>query len=906
MKTRVPRVTRRHRPQPPETIDDADADKTCDSSDTTVEDKDNLLYRFYHRQRRTSPTGGTLRMEAAAAASTSSVAKSIVELAPDDARRLGAAQVVTDLTSAVKELVENSLDAGATSVQVRLREFGADTIEVLDDGTGVAALDRDAVCLPHRTSKLAKFEDLPNVTTLGFRGEALASLCEIAGSVTIVTRTASDPNGVRLEFDRTGAKISETVAARAVGTTVIVTKLFEHLPVRRKELESKIKQHYARLLCVVQAYALIAAGVKISLTNVSREGGSRATAVSTTGSTQPGANILSVFGPAFLDELVRFDEAFVVSPKRVDGASSVRNVRASTSRAKPSRLEYDDDQGAADEYDSVAAAATTSTLTAGSSGCVTVDERVQFPTSHGPLDIRIVGWISKVKTGTGRAASDRQFVFLNGRPVDLKRVVQAVNEEWRQYELQHKPAFVLDLHLPPGAFDVNLAPDKRDALVEREDAIIEGLREGLRRVWEPSRWTFQRGVSQMAPETAQRTLDQVVVRTPLASSSSRRGDPAPSALAPPPPLRPPVTSLTSETALENANQTRRPWKRARREDPEDAVVVLPTQDFVLGTSSSSSSAAAVTASSSDGGSKTEPETVADESETTTLRRPPAAPATVVQPVRLVVGSVRDVVHQARELEARLTADEDSTSTELNEPSIFAPADLRATVGPIEAGTHLDRVFRKSEFEHAEIVGQFNLGFIVARFGRDLFILDQHASDEKYNFELLSATTKIHQQKLMRPLPLDLAASEAEMVRAHEPVFVKNGFKFMFEEALRSDGGADECDSPAGSTGDAPGRIFLTHIPHSKKTEFGPDDVRELASLLRDTSYSSDRNVECPRLPKLWSVFASRACRSSVMIGDPLSTSQMGTIVANLSHLSQPWNCPHGRPTMRHLARVVEL
>ena len=88
-------------------------------------------------------------------------------------------QVILSLATAVKELVENSIDAGATNVEIRLREFGMDSIEVHDNGSGIEEKDFDAIGLKHCTSKLTDFSDLTMIDTFGFRGEALSSLCAL-------------------------------------------------------------------------------------------------------------------------------------------------------------------------------------------------------------------------------------------------------------------------------------------------------------------------------------------------------------------------------------------------------------------------------------------------------------------------------------------------------------------------------------------------------------------------------------------------------------------------------------------------------------------------------------------------------------------------------------------------------
>ena len=88
-------------------------------------------------------------------------------------------QVVVTLATAVKELVENSLDAGATNIEVRIKNWGADSLEVIDNGVGVLPQNFAGLALKHHTSKLTTFDDLPGVETFGFRGEALSSLCAL-------------------------------------------------------------------------------------------------------------------------------------------------------------------------------------------------------------------------------------------------------------------------------------------------------------------------------------------------------------------------------------------------------------------------------------------------------------------------------------------------------------------------------------------------------------------------------------------------------------------------------------------------------------------------------------------------------------------------------------------------------
>jgi DNA mismatch repair protein PMS2 len=161
--------------------------------------------------------------------------------------RICSGQVITDLGTAVKELAENSIDAGAKHVEVKLKEFGLDLVEVSDSGAGIPPRDYEGLALKYHTSKLTGFEDLRNISSFGFRGEALSSLCELAGSFTVTTRTAEQSVGTRLTYNRAGKLISQETAPRPVGTTVSIVNLFSPLPVRQGEFRRNIKKQYNRL-----------------------------------------------------------------------------------------------------------------------------------------------------------------------------------------------------------------------------------------------------------------------------------------------------------------------------------------------------------------------------------------------------------------------------------------------------------------------------------------------------------------------------------------------------------------------------------------------------------------------------------------------------------------------------------
>ena len=154
-----------------------------------------------------------------------------------------------------------------SSVEVRFRNYGLDTIEVQDNGSGISPEDHQTIALKHYTSKLATYDDLTSLQTFGFRGEALSSLCALSKFYIVTSRASDGPKGTRLDFEQSGKLKGTSVVAAKQGTTVVVDTLFHNLPVRRKELEKNIKREYNKVLQLLNAYACISVGVKFSVSN---------------------------------------------------------------------------------------------------------------------------------------------------------------------------------------------------------------------------------------------------------------------------------------------------------------------------------------------------------------------------------------------------------------------------------------------------------------------------------------------------------------------------------------------------------------------------------------------------------------------------------------------------------------
>ncbi|KDR71587.1 hypothetical protein GALMADRAFT_75124, partial [Galerina marginata CBS 339.88] len=339
--------------------------------------------------------------------------------------RITSGQVVIDLQTAVKELLENSIDAGATNVEVRFKNYGLTSVEVVDNGSGISEDDYDSIAMKHHTSKLETFSDLTTVQTFGFRGEALSSLCALSEEVTVVTATSTTaPMGVSLVMHSSGRVKEKNTVARTRGTTITLTNLFSPLPVRRKEFERNAKREFGKALALLNAYALVPCaappGIRLTVSN-QPEKGTKSVQIRTLGAPSCRASVTALWGPKSLENIVEIDLGFEVDPER-------------TTLKRLQNLDSD------------------------------------------PVRVQIKGLISKFAIGCGRTGTDRQFFYINGRPCNMSKVQKAFNEVYRSFNANQAPFILADFIIPTESYDVNVSPDKRTILVHNEGNLVSALK----------------------------------------------------------------------------------------------------------------------------------------------------------------------------------------------------------------------------------------------------------------------------------------------------------------------------------------------------------------------------------------------------------------------------------------------
>ncbi|KAK5118692.1 hypothetical protein LTR85_007898 [Meristemomyces frigidus] len=1066
-------------------------------------------------------------------------------------------QVIVDLNSVVKELVENSLDAGASSIDVRFKNQGLDSIEVQDNGKGISPADYETVALKHYTSKLSDYEDLTSLDTFGFRGEALSSLCALAKFHILTARAEDGAVGQRLEFEVSGKLKSTTVAAAQKGTTVSVDELFHNLPVRRKELEKNIKREYGKVVGLLHAYACISVGVRFSVSNQMPKG-KKIAVFSTKSNTTTKENIVNVFGAKTLLALVKLDLHLEMAPSTGPSTQSARNW--STQAINRS------------------------------------------------MEVQVLGHISKPVFGEGRQAPDRQMFFVNSRPCALPQVSKAVNEVYKSFNVTQSPFIFANLVMDTNAYDVNVSPDKRTIMLHDQTALLERLKGALTEMFERTDHTVpqstlpKKKLPPYQPLTVPRhtstDADQVVEEqasagdeesdkesqpgsnaslsnehaarviakgtqpslihnwigrdtdgrseTPapkksnvslskdkqrLVNAMQGRGapetdghaavdvggnapadhngdvdkfdvDPDPGhtdaatsteassidrdgmdkLLAPQPELEPnpmstsyddlfsqrpanlpsapgrsfastvimtpalsdavaqkplsqskpdaepglepkihaiaPGSQKTTPGPVANTFDRMRPkrtplqtaeitvgdttttaviggspaYKRRRIHAPQDSQAIAkfgaspllarglrnfaaPGSQMAMDSSEGPPDDVRVADCASDDesepgsaeesvseGETAEGEAVghrevqntaieSDDRTSDPLDELIPAPAdddeydedyiderekkiqedekvarliqeaeeasarptddnsrrasqalknggnrkeSTLQLIRTLEASVADIEKRAESLRSEVQAFTKACGEEAN-------AVVRDELDSSHAETKLSLTVAKSDFERMNIIGQFNLGFILAtrpaatqQDEDELFIIDQHAADEKYNYERLQRTVTLQSQRLVRPMPLELTAVEEEVILNNPDALKANGFEIETTHSI-----ADENDHDDDDNAPAVGRrCRLLTLPISGEKTFDLSDLEELLHLLSEAPSGSS---EIPRPKKVQRMLAMRACRSSIMVGKTLTAKQMRKVVAHMGEMEKPWNCPHGRPTMRHLA-----
>lgn len=336
------------------------------------------------------------------------------------ANQIAAGEVVDRPASVVKELLENSLDAGANRIRVEVEAGGRKLIRISDDGCGMNRDDALLAFERHATSKLRTANDLLSIATLGFRGEALPSIASVA-RVTLETATEEEPAGTRLEI--AGGKILHVDdAALPRGTTICVADLFFNTPARRKFLRAESTE-LAHVTALVTHYALVHPDKHFELLSASH------TLVSAPPVARTAERIYQIFGKDTLEQLLP-----VAAEMGLDRAGL----------PEPPPWKRDPDEAPRD-----------------------------------PGSLRLSGFYSKPELQ--KLNRNSIYIFINKRLVRDRLLMHAITEAYRNVIPPTSfPVVLLFLELPPEEVDVNVHPAKTEVRFRQQGVIHDFVRDSLR------------------------------------------------------------------------------------------------------------------------------------------------------------------------------------------------------------------------------------------------------------------------------------------------------------------------------------------------------------------------------------------------------------------------------------------
>ncbi|WP_152041504.1 DNA mismatch repair endonuclease MutL [Salinigranum salinum] len=761
-------------------------------------------------------------------------------------QRIAAGEVVERPASVVKELVENSLDADASRVSVAVTGDGTEEIRVRDNGVGMTASALRAAVEEHTTSKIRDIADLESgVGTLGFRGEALHTIGAVS-RLTIRSKPRGGDRGNELVYE--GGELGEVRPAGCPeGTVVEVRDLFYNTPARRKFLKTEATE-FDHVNTVVTQYALANPDVAVALEHDDRE------VFATEGRGSHESAVLSVYGREVAESMIR-----------VAGREGGED---------------------GDETDGDGAV--------GAGGNVAVKGLVSDPE-------------------TTRSTRDYLSTFVNGRYVTSAVLREAVLDAYGgQLAPDRYPFAVLFVDVDPGTVDVNVHPRKMEVRFDDESGVRRAVRNrvesalvdhGLIRSSAP-RGRSRASETEIKPESP--TADTVAEperrqgRTDGRRSETRSRSEATAA------SRSEATGAGgADTGVEEgSSDDRRASQPTRSEGSADEKGPMDEEG-----SESEPSEGPETAESESDTAGSESDTAESDPETTTPWRqredaeigdPHGSDSRVgdttdrrTTPSNATATGQTDLgPHQPTNAGADAGDAESTDGETASEPTEAAatepPHRGGGVVGPAEQRTlagdavDLDRTFDR--LPRLRVLGQVHETYVVAATEAGLVLVDQHAADERVNYERLLAELEgeTPTQALAEPVELELTAREATLFDDYREALARVGFH-------------------AGRVDDR--RVEVRTVPAVFDATLDPDRLRDaLAGFVSgDGDPDGDGGRETVDAAAE-SLVADLACYPSVTGNTSLTEGSVLELLEALDACDNPYACPHGRPTIIRIDR----
>ena len=696
--------------------------------------------------------------------------------------KIAAGEVVERPSSVVKELVENSIDAGATAVTVEITDGGKKLIRITDNGGGIEAAQVPTAFLSHATSKIEKVEDLENIASLGFRGEALSSIAAVS-QVELITKTPSAISGVRYVIEG-GVEQSLEEMGAPDGTTFLVRNLFYNTPARSKFLKSDSSEaNYIGTM--MEQLAL--SHPEISFKYIQN----KQVKLHTSGNYNVKDVIYNVYGRDMAKALLE--------------------------------VSYENDF------------------------------------------MKIEGYAGKPEVSRGNRSFENYYV--NGRFVKNNIITKAIEDAYKGFVMQHKFPFVsLQIQMTGNDLDVNVHPRKLEVRFARGaevyDAIYEAVHNAL----------LHRELIPVVPVGKEERESKVAAvsrgAVPEPFEKSRR------------------TELHCEGAAEKAGRS----SAGNNEScySQAAEKTAPTGKITSsGSLGNSSGCQASSVLREQAIYQAKPFSKEEEALFAgTLKEAAEADKRADEKAEEKAEEKADKSADEKAAEDNISVErmneadnQAETAVSVNyeipdksEPGQSDPGTEYPSVGGKQLELFQEKLLAPESRSRHKLIGQLFDTYWLVEFENQFYIIDQHAAHEKVNYERFVKRFKeqsIESQYLNPPLVVTLNMDEQAKLKANEEYFRKYGFE------IEPFGGREYCISavPTNLYGFHEEELFLEMLDN-----LGGEGAKDAFDLFT------------ARL-------ATMACKSAVKGNHQMSALEADKLIDELLTLDNPYNCPHGRPTI---------
>lgn len=712
---------------------------------------------------------------------------SIYVLDQDTINKISAGEVIERPMAVVKELVENSIDAGANSVTVEIKDGGKGLIRITDNGSGIDREDIRLAFTPHATSKIRQAQDLLSVSTLGFRGEALASVSSVS-MLEMLTKTREDFSGWRYVIEGGEEKKLEAVGCPD-GTTFIIRNLFYNTPARLKFLKTA-QTEAGYISGVVERLALSHPDISFRFINQNQS------KLHTSGNGNLKDVIYNVYGRDIANNLLE-----------VKNENEICNI---------------------------------------------------------------YGFIAKPVVSRG----NRSYInyFINGRYIKSQIVTRAIEEAYSSYTMQHRyPFTALNFEIAPNLIDVNVHPQKMEIRFANEKELYSVIYNAVADTL--SHKEFIPEVSFGKEEKPQKSqVKQKPVQVPVKNIEVKN-----------PVVSPVAANIENERVASSVVHTISDTEKAFNK--EDLSVKEKEEDIYRVSDIKISSQNDNVAKNKDLNTNavalneneikiqdTKPDTINNDIVkkigeniksdlkdigAVTLRKP-----TQEEINKIFAKTQRETVAERQKPEA----------SEVNlTQSVAEQAEYNVKSAKQETLFDTEIMSKQAE-KDIKIIGQVFSTYWILQYGDSMFMIDQHAAHEKVLYERFMkkfAENEVYTQLVQPPVVLSLSMLEQQVVEENMELFEKLGYN------IENFGGKE---------------YMVTGVPAQL-----PDvSVEELLIEIID-SLVADKGKKTPEM--LLDRIATMSCKAAVKGGSNLSVEQAQELLKELMMLENPYNCPHGRPTM---------